>query len=259
MRDKFLKKSSDNSLKSFLKKKGISTFIHCAANTNVEECEKFPDQCFEDNYFLTKRLAKTCKSLNIKFIFISSTGVYGDLKEEPYKEDDEISPTTVHHKSKSLAENALIDMGLDCLIIRTGWLFGGNWNASKNFVANRIREAKKNIKAIKSDISQFGCPTYVEDVSSTIFDLLKHNQSGIFNCINEGTASRYEYVAEIFKISKLSIDLVPVDGHEFNRIAKVARNEMAINHRLNKLKLNNMPHWKKSLANYLHMNKENLS
>jgi dTDP-4-dehydrorhamnose reductase len=255
-REDFQEKSSNNTLISILQKKEISIFIHCAANTNVERCEEFPDQCFEDNYFLTERLGNTCKSLSIKFIFISSTGIYGDLKKEPYCEHDEISPTTVHHKSKALAEKSLLSLGLDCLIIRTGWLFGGDWGASKNFVANRIREAKEISKPIKSDISQFGCPTYVEDVACTIFDLLKCNQNGIFNCINEGSASRYDYVSEIYKLSKLNIDLVPVDSQAFNRKANVARNEMAINHRLNEISLNNMPYWKKSLADYLYLNKE---
>ncbi|MDC0589900.1 sugar nucleotide-binding protein [Porticoccaceae bacterium] len=249
---------SNSWLSKALLDNNISTFIHCAANTNVEQCEEFPESCFYDNYHLTDRLGEICRTLNIKFVFISSTGIYGDLKNSPHSELDELSPTTTHHKAKVLAENALHKGISNCLIVRTGWLFGGDWDAPKNFVANRIREAQAKPQSMKSDISQFGCPTYVIDVVNCIFLLLAHEQNGVFNCVNEGNASRYEYVEAIFTLANLDVRLVAGDRTEFKRVASVARNEMARNDRLNQVGLNRMPNWRKSLGNYLELNKGNI-
>lgn len=249
---------SNSWLSKTLLDNNISTFVHCAANTNVDQCEEFPDACLHDNYHLTDRLGEICRSLNIKFVFISSTGVYGDLKKTPHGELDLLSPTTIHHKVKVLAENALHRGMSNCLIIRTGWLFGGDWNAPKNFVANRIRDAQTKSKSMKSDTSQFGCPTYVIDVVNCIFLLLAHEQSGVFNCVNEGNASRYEYVEAIFQLANLDVRLVAGDRTEFKRVASVARNEMARNDRLSQVGLNHMPNWRKSLENYLELNKWNI-
>jgi dTDP-4-dehydrorhamnose reductase len=248
-------KASKNELINFLRKKNVSFFFHCAANTNVDKCEEFPETCLEDNYYLTKRLGEICNSLRIKFVFISSTGVYGDLKTTPHTELDELSPTTCHHKSKVLAEKALQSMMENCLIIRTGWLFGGDWGARKNFVANRVRDIQKNSGPMKSDTSQFGCPTYVLDVTNCIFLLINRNERGIFNCVNKGNASRYEYVKEIIKLANFDIEIIAADGHEFKRIANVARNEMASNGRLSQIGIDFMPHWRKSLANYIKLHK----
>ncbi|MDC1525564.1 sugar nucleotide-binding protein [Gammaproteobacteria bacterium] len=254
-RDDYIEEISNSFVGKTLLDKNISIFVHCAANTNVDECEEFPDACFRDNYYLTERLGKICKVLNIKFVFISSTGIYGDLSELPHNELDQLSPTTNHHQSKVLAERALQQSMSNYLIIRTGWLFGGDWNAPKNFVANRIREAQASPQSMKSNISQRGCPTYVEDVVSCIFLLLAQDQTGIFNCVNKGNASRYEYVEAILRLAGLEVNLIAVDGSEFNRLASVPKNEMACNVRLGQIGLNCMPKWRNSLASYLKKNK----
>lgn len=238
-------------IKEELRNATVSVCIHCAANTNVEQCEEFPENCYRDNCALTEFLATECQSLGIKFVFISSTGIYGLGKKSPYIEVDEINPTTVHHKAKWHAEQAIGRIISNHLIIRTGWLFGGCWDSPKNFVANRIREAQKEPVCIKSDESQFGCPTYADDVTSCIFKLLSLDANGTFNCVNEGSASRYEYVKAILEISKSKAIVVPVDGEFFDRKAKVSWNEMAKNKRLIDMTNASLPYWRQSLEIYL--------
>jgi len=246
-------------LKAALSEASVSLFIHCAANTNVEQCEEFPDKCYQDNYLWPELLASLCDSLGIKFVFISSTGIYGLGKKTAYDDMDEVNPTTVHHRSKWLAEQA-VDRGMsDYLIIRTGWLFGGPWDSPNNFVANRIREAQEEPEFIKSDSSQFGCPTYVDDVTVSIFKLLSLGAKGTFNCVNEGYASRFEYVSKILELANLPIKITAVDGKSFNRKAKVSWNEMADNNKLKVLTDHVMPDWQKSLELYLSLHRNRWS
>ena len=225
--------------------------IHCAASTNLELCETKYTDCYKVNYHLTEILVTICNKLNIKFIFISSTGIYGTEKVEPYTEFDNVSPTTVHHRSKWLAEKSVRIKTLDYLIIRTGWLFGGDWDKNKNFVANRIREANSSNGTINSDISQFGSPTYVFDLANCIFVMIDNNLKGTFNCVNTGGVSRYVYTKTILKISGIRVKVNPVKSSFFNRVAKVPNNEMAVNWKLNNIDLDCMPCWQSSLKVYI--------
>jgi dTDP-4-dehydrorhamnose reductase len=64
----------------------VDVVIHAAANTNVEACELDPSTCYRDNLLMTEQLAEVCLLERRKLVFISSTGVYGPQKKEPYAE-----------------------------------------------------------------------------------------------------------------------------------------------------------------------------
>ena len=70
---------------------------------------------------------------------------------------------------------------------------------------------------------------------------------GLFNCVNKGFASRFDYVNEIINLFKINVDVKKVDKSNFKRKANVSDNEMAINNRLVEIDLNQMPSWKTSL------------
>lgn len=226
--------------------------IHTAANTNVELCETDLNACYKDNLLLTEILVNVARILGIKFVFISSTGIYGNHKNEPYTEYDKVAPTTHHHMSKWLAEGAIKSQISNHLIIRTGWLFGGKPDNKKNFVARRIEEACLSEGRMQSDNTQIGNPTSVNDLSEQIIDLVFKDWAGTFNCVNSGTASRYEYVTEILRIADIDVNVEPVDATVFARKANVSPNESALNYKLDILGNNLMPSWIPSLKSYIH-------
>ncbi|MFT5103838.1 MAG: dTDP-4-dehydrorhamnose reductase [Candidatus Latescibacterota bacterium] len=239
----------------YIRKMDVSVVVHCAANTNVELCEQEITECFKDNYLLTELLANACKITDKKLVYISSTGVYGNYQEDPYREFDDIRPTTNHHKSKRMGELVVCDLLQDYLVVRTGWLFGGDWSMPKNFVANRVREAKKCDGLIKSDCGQVGNPTYVDDLAQRVFMLIDSSWSGVFNCVNEGIASRFEYVGKIISLYGLDVKVEPVESSSFNRMAKVSHNESAVNFKLNAYGFTPMPEWAASLSRYIEFNR----
>ena len=170
---------------------------------------------------------------------------------KPFIEDDLTKPTTIYHKSKLFAERMIEKRLKNYLIIRTGWLFGGTKNSRKNFVVNRFIEAKKSEGEIFSNINQKGNPTYTNDLVKNIFTLIDENMVGLFNCVNKGFASRFDYVNEIINLFKINVDVKKVDKSNFKRKANVSDNEMAINNRLVEIDLNQMPSWKTSLKKYI--------
>lgn len=249
---------SENSIRQVansLRENNITIFIHCAANTNVEQCEVEEQACYKDNYLATEFLASICSELGIKFVYISSTGVYGDHAVRPYSEYDEVHPTTHHHRAKYLAELSVKGLVHDHLIVRTGWIFGGKWHMNKNFVANRIREAITCNGFMNSDNGQFGCPTSAEELCEQVFYLIQHGFKGLFNCVNKGTASRFEYVSKIIELSKKDVIVHPVNSEQFTRKAKVSKNETANNFKLDSYGINKMSNWELALERYMEKHK----
>ena len=251
--------STDRSLMNIVDRESVfstvDTFepdiiIHSAAMTNVEQCEINPDVCMSINVHGTQNLIDSVQSRDVLFIYISSTGIYGSLKDSPYDEFDEVAPQTIHHRTKTIAENLVSRHCQRHLIVRTGWLFGGDSTNPKNFIINRYREALK-LTTLLSDKEQNGSPTFVDDLVRQISVLVDNRYQGVFNCVNEGFCSRYEYIKEIIKLLNIKCKVQPVDHSYFNRKANVSLNETAKNAKLDLYNLNVMGPWRDALKCYI--------
>jgi len=235
---------------NFFEKNNINIVIHAAALTNVDECEQKPDLSYQVNTTGTQNLVSACIGKNIKFVYISSTGIYGEHKEDFYNEFDFIFPTTIHHKSKYEAEKIVQTHLNNFLILRTGWLFGGESADAKNFVCKRYQEAFSKEFIYANDL-QKGNPTSAKDFCAQIELLIEENISGIYNCVNKGIASRFEYVEKIVECFNLPCIVLKANKTVFNRVAPVSKNESAQNYKLELMGLNIMEHWQDSLEKYI--------
>ena len=237
-------------LKALLRERNIEVVINCAAHTNAEQGEGDRYLSYKSNTLFPSLLAQVCNDMNVKLVHFSSTGVYGKWKDTPYCEYDLTSPTTVHHKSKLMGEQEVLNNSRDALIIRTGWLFGGTPSNSKSFVWDRIEEAKDK-PFIESDSSQYGNPTWVKDVVRQTERAIEEDCRGVFNCVSKPHVSRYEYVSEILRLSGSKISVHEVDGSHFRRKAPVSWNEMAENFKFELMGLDVMPDWRVSMDAYI--------
>jgi dTDP-4-dehydrorhamnose reductase len=225
--------------------------IHAAAFTDVEACEIEVDKAFEVNTIGTQNLVNCCIDRDILFVFISSTGIYGSHKTERYIEFDKVEPSTIHHSSKYEAEKVVTNHLKKYLILRTGWIFGGNSLHKKNFVYQRYAEAKNNA-LIYSDASQIGNPTYVLDLVEQIKTLISNNQFGTYNCVNDANnISRYDYVKKIVELFDLACKVEVAPKDMFIRNASVSSNESALNFKLNLMGINRMRRWDEALEDYI--------
>jgi dTDP-4-dehydrorhamnose reductase len=242
--------SSFAGAKKFLSELKPDVILHAAAYTNVEEAERKPEDCYRVNYHGTLNLLNASNGFQHKFIYISSTGCYGNYKTEPYQDYDEMRPTTVYHRSKQEGEELVTQQRENFLVLRTGWLFGGSTEHKKNFVYNRYKEALSKSQ-MTSDPFQSGNPTNTADVARQIGLLIDEDIRGTFNLVSEGSGTRFEYVKHIIESFGLNCEVVPAEK-PFERLAKVSPNEAAYNGNLSAMGLNRMPHWKESLEKYIH-------
>lgn len=237
-----------------VQKQNPSIIIHTAAYTDVEGCEANPNKAYLVNTIGTQNLVNCCIDRDILFVYISSTGVYGNLKgrgEGPYTELDTVHPTTAHHSSKFEGEKAVQNHLNKFIIARTGWLFGGSLEHGKNFVYKRYLDAKVANEML-SDDSQTGNPTFIKDLVEQIRVLIETKSYGVYNCVNKATnVSRFDYVSKIVEAFDLDCDVKRAPKAAFNRLAKVSENESATNYKLDLINLNVMGDWDKALEQYV--------
>ncbi len=187
--------------------------INCAADTYVDEAEDYPSRSYSVNALLPGLLAQASRAAGARFVHFSSTGCYGDYKQAPYTDYDQLRPTTVHHQSKAAGELAVREGTIDHLILRLGWLYGGTAGQRRNFVWRRIVEARGK-QEIPSDPLQVGSPTYVDDVVTQTLILLDAELVGTFNCVAAGAVTRFEYVHCIVRSAGLTSGSYPPNSRE---------------------------------------------
>ena len=115
---KFVKIDIGNSqIKDLLKKKKISTVIHCAALSYVLDAENNKKRYLENNIKKTKKFINLCKVSNIKnFIFLSSSNVYSK-GPKIFSEKNLTKPVNVYGKTKTFIEKYLQIKKFKSLII----------------------------------------------------------------------------------------------------------------------------------------------
>lgn len=115
--------------------------IHCAAETNVDRCERDPELAMRVNGETPGKLAAVAREAGAQFVLISTSGIFGGSCREPHREEDAPEPETAYAKAKMAGERAVTQSHPGALILRAGWLFGGSLEFKKNFVGSRLREA----------------------------------------------------------------------------------------------------------------------
>ena len=114
----------------------VDAVIHCAAYTAVDAAEDNVDICRKVNAEGTENIAKVCKKLDIKMIYISTDYVFDGEGERPWQPDDERNPLNVYGQTKYEGELAVEQNLEKYFIVRIAWVFGVN---GKNFIKTMLR------------------------------------------------------------------------------------------------------------------------
>ena len=171
--------------------------LHLAAATDVDECERYPEFAWRTNAIGTQNVALACGS-DTKLVYVSTAGVFGGEKAV-YNEFDEAVPANVYGRSKLEGERFALRHQPECLIVRSGWMFGGQ-GLDKKFVGKIQQQIFAGAEDIYAVDDKYGSPTYAKDLLRAIQRLLDVDAVGVFHAANEGITTRYGVAREIVKI-----------------------------------------------------------
>ncbi len=188
--------------------------INAAAWTDVDGAENAPGWAFAVNSLGPKYLAEGCARCGATLIQISTNEVFAGDTGRFYHEYEQIAPGSVYARSKAAGEQAAAAVLDRLYIVRVAWLYG---TGNSNFPAKISAAADRN-GALRVVSDEFGNPTYAPDVAAAIALLLKTKHFGIYHLVNEGRASRYEWAAELMRLTgRAALPVDPISSAEWPR------------------------------------------
>lgn len=185
--------------------------IHCAAYTNVNKAEDEKELCYKVNVIGTENIAKVCRKLNAKMIYISTDYVFDGTKNGEYEVDDIANPLSVYGKSKYEGELKVKENLDKYFIVRTSWVFGSNGN---NFVKTMLKLGKER-ESIDVVCDQIGSPTYTGDLAKLLCDMALSDKYGTYHATNEGFCSWAEFAEEIMRQANLNCKINYVKSSDY--------------------------------------------
>ena len=228
--------------------------IHCAAYTAVDAAEDNLELCRKINAEGTRNIARVCKPMDIKMMYISTDYVFNGGGERPWEPDDHREPLNVYGLTKYEGEIAVEQNVQKYFIVRIAWVFGVN---GKNFIKTMLRLGKEK-GAVSVVDDQIGSPTYTYDLARLLVDMIQTDKYGRYHATNEGLCSWYEFACEIFRQAGMDeVKVTPVDSDGFPAKAKRPSNSRMSKEKLTENGFERLPSWQNALERYLKALKEN--
>lgn len=201
--------------------------INCAAYTNVEQAEKYPEKSFKINSEAVRLLALACLEYSTTLIHISTDYVFDGKKEAPYLTTDSTNPINVYGKSKLSGEKEIQKLLNEYFIIRTSWLYS---EFGKNFYKTILEKAKTETVLSITD-EQTGCPTDANNLASYILNLISsdHKTFGVHHFTDDVAMTWYDFAAKILKENALQHKIQLDKVKNYRTLAERPKNSVLSN------------------------------
>ena len=236
----------DLTKKKYLKKilnKDLDLIINCAAETDIDRCEKNKVNCDIINFQISKNIFEIARehSYKFKYIFISTDQFYNNKKNS--LEKDKLSMLNEYSKSKRKAEK--IVLANNGIILRTN--FFGKTISNKSFsdwVYKKFRSEKKFY--LFNDI--YFSPVRIDTLSRAIKKIILNpvKRSAIYNIGSTNGLSKKDFA--IFFAKKCGI---------YNKNYEISTSKKILNTNRSKYMIMNSSKFKKEFKfNFKSLKKE---
>jgi len=182
--------TDEKSIMEAIKRCQPECIINCAAITNINMCEEYPDKAYMINVFGAKTLAKIAQQEKIKLIHLSSNYV--------------INPVNEYSWSKLLGEIPVKHYG--GVIIRTTYYTKDYWMFEK------FKKKEKFNVSIKNKFN----PISAMGLAEAINTIIKKDIKGTINIGTTDCINYYEFAMKIARIFGYDASLInPVEDIQF--------------------------------------------
>ncbi len=222
--------------------------IHCGAMTDVDGCEREPDEAYRLNAVGTWNLACACKACDCAIAYVSTDYVFDGKKRTPYTEFDRTNPVSVYGASKLAGELAVRELCEKHYVVRTSWLFAPH---GKNFALSILKAAQIN-KELRVVSDQVGSPTYARDLAGFLVSLIGSPLYGTYHFTNAGSCSWYEFAKRIIETAGLEdVEVVPIKSEEWPTPTKRPDYSVLRHYRMELLGRDTARPWEEAVAEFI--------
>jgi dTDP-4-dehydrorhamnose reductase len=221
--------------------------MHCAAYTAVDRAEAEPEVCRRINADATRTIAEVCRELDAVMVYISTDYVFDGEGDAPYETGAPRGPKSVYGATKAGGEDAVTENLQKFFLVRVSWVFGVN---GKNFVRTMLRlGAEKESLNVVDD--QIGSPTYTDDLSRLLSDMIETDRYGVYHATNEGFCSWAEFARAIMEKAGLPCRINPIATSEYPSAAARPLNSRLSKRSLDEAGFQRLPRWEDALDRFL--------
>lgn len=160
-----------HSVVSFFKENPVQLIIHCAAERRPDVVSNDPESAEALNLSATRYLGEVAAETGAKLIYISTDYVF-DGSNSPYLPQNSKNPLNLYGKLKSDGEDILMNMDINCSLLRVPILYGAFEYLSESAVT-LLAEKLIRGEAGLYDHYAVRYPTLTSDIAKLISLLVK--------------------------------------------------------------------------------------
>jgi dTDP-4-dehydrorhamnose reductase len=231
--------------------------INAAAYTDVDKAESEPELAMTVNGISPGVIAREAKKIGAGMIHYSTDYVFDGKATSPYKEENPTYPLNIYGQTKLAGEQAVIQVDIPHIIIRTSWVYSLRGN---NFLLTiqKLAQTRKQIKVVDD---QIGAPTWARSIAEGTTRILEQSLtkssktkklftgSGVFHMSCSGKTNWFGFANKILEFSGLSknTELIPIATTGYTTPAVRPRYSRLSNKKLKQVFNQEMPQWQDAL------------
>lgn len=201
-----LEKNKKKEILELIITQNIKTVINLIANTNVDNCEKFPLYAYQSNVKTLEGLVDIFLKTGVHLIHISTDQVYSGNGPHSEKNTD---PCNVYGITKYLSEKIALEV--DATILRTNFS-GKSLSKNRYSFSDWIVNSIKNQKQITLYEDIFFSPLSLTDLCRYIEIVVKSKNRGIYNLGSKNSISKAEFGKQLVKNLGIGSNLISISN-----------------------------------------------
>ncbi len=186
--------------------------IHCAAQADVDACERDPGMALRLNRDMAMSVARAAAALGARLIHISTDAVF-DGQAGAYDEADAPAPINVYGRSKLEAERAVLEAHPRALVVRTNFF---TWPAPrKTGLAGWFLSRLERGQECPGFSDSWFNPMLASILAGILLDLAVGATSGVLHVAGRSCVSKHEFgirLAQAFGLDSTLVRSAPSDS-----------------------------------------------
>lgn len=233
---------------------GPDMLMHIGAHTDLEYCEKNPDDAYLTNTLSVEHAATLAQAHGVPLVYISTAGIF-DGQKEHYDDWDQPNPLGVYARAKYMGEMVVQMRVSRHYIFRAGWMMGGGPRKDKKFINKLMKQLASGVDELHIVNDKLGTPTYTIDFARNLAAMIATRYYGLYNMVCGGETGRLEVAEELIRLLGLDgkVRIKPVQSDYFVKEYFAPRPpcESLVNYKLGLRGMNLMRDWRVALKDYL--------
>lgn len=179
--------------------------VNCAGFTNVDACERDPEQARALNVDLPQMLAAACADAGVGLVHISTDSVF-DGERGNYSEQDAPAPLNVYAQTKLEGERAVLEALPEALVLRTNFI--GVSQSSRAGLADWMAMTLESGERIQGFTDVTFAPLLTNEVARLILAAIESRLQGLYHAAARDACTKYDFACRLCACLGLDTTLV---------------------------------------------------